>query len=152
MKRSWMSFVAAAFSLALILPARADVLSTPEQAGPACEAARTRKGAWLDDPALQRCLNADAKVPALEAEVDNLKQQKTSLAAEVADLKTDSEATAVQLKAYEAKDFEQTERIAELEEDLGAWYHNPFIMAVLGGAAGVALATGVVVGLVAALN
>jgi len=152
MRRSLTSCAAWAISLALALPAAGEVITTPEGAERACEASKAQKGAWMDSGGLARCLSAERASESLVVEVENLKGQRASLESQVTDLTASVTAKDTALTAYQAKDFEQTETIHELEEQVGAWYRNPFVMTTLGFAGGVIAAAAVMVALVSAVN
>jgi hypothetical protein len=125
------------------IPVKAEIIDKPSDI---CKVAQSgRKGSWLDDAALKKCLNALQLSESLQIEQINLEKQIDSYYRENNLLKqqlSDTENRVSQI-------FEQNKDLQtyadKVESDLKKWYHNPFIVGTLGICAGIMVSATAVV-------
>lgn len=103
-----------------------------------------RQGAWFDQEAIGKCLEAIQSVPNLEEQLRVTEQTVDSMRRTEASLKRQLQLKDEETLLWRAKfDGEYSLRLS-LEEELTVWYRNPFVLIpvalAVGGAGGFAVA------------
>jgi hypothetical protein len=139
MKKLFLSFALAACSIT----AKAEVIDDPKEI---CKVAQSgKKGSWLDDSALQKCLLSIKNVESLTLEIENLKKQNESFSSEIDLMKPQIDGFSKILREKDSYTDSLKDYNAKIEQDLLRWYHNPWIVGTLGILVGTLTTTTVVI-------
>lgn len=110
-------------------PSYATVYTDPDKV---CALAREGNGAWFDNEGMWRCLELDVVFVDLQDERDNLDLQVQSLARELDRYKEVIEIRENTLVVMRDQNAIAHARIYELENEVDAWYRNPWIVGAIG--------------------
>ena len=139
MRKLLLSFAIWGFSFS----ANAEVLDKPNDIIKAVQAGK--KGAWLDDLALRKCLENTKMAESLNQEIKILNEQQNLCLNSIkilSEQKVNYDARITEMEKY-TKDLQKYND--KIEEDLKKWYHNPWFMSVLGAVAGTISTTAIMI-------
>ena len=143
MKKLFLSFAIAASSILWPAVVQAEVLDKPAEI--IAKVKSGAQGAWFDAEATKKCLASDVDLEKCRKIRDNLQAQVNSLTTSVELLTASVENLTKQKDEWLDQSKDAMVRAQNAELELEKWYRNPWVVGVIGVAAG-ATVVSIVVG------